>query len=307
VSAVAFDILGIGTTAVDDFIHVAHYPPADVHCPMTGQSRALGGLVGTALATAAKLGARCAYAGILGEGDLSAAVRRGFEAVGVDCRQVMNRVGTGPCHSIIIVDDATQTRNIFFDLALSQPLPSAAVTRDLIASARVLFIDQFGIAAKIKAAKLAREFGVPVVADLEWPKHEGTAELLALVEHVIMPLHFAVALAGERDPARAVSRLHARCPRACTAVTCGADGCYFLVGADAGGVRHQPAPAVKAVETTGCGDVFHGAYASAVAAGHNAAECIRWAAAAAAVYASRPSGWDHLPTAADTAALLKHE
>ncbi len=299
-----FDILGIGTVAVDDFVHVAHYPPADAKCPIAAQVRGVGGLVGTALAAAARLGSRCAYAGVLGDDELSAAVRCGFAALGIDTRHLVRRAGAGPCHSIVIVDDATQTRTIFYDLTACQPLPAAAITRELIGAARLLFIDQFGGAAKIAAAKLARELGVPLVADMEWPDQPDTGELLRLVDHAILPWQFASAVTREADPQRAVVSLHSAGPRACTAVTCGANGCYFVAGAEAGAVQQQPAFAIQPVETTGCGDVFHGAYAAAIAAGQRPAESIRWAAAAAAIYAARPNGWQHLPTAAETAALL---
>jgi len=300
-----FDILGIGTAAVDDLLHVDHYPPADRKCPVVKKSRQLGGLVATALAAAARLGARCAYAGLLGEDELSAAAREGFEAMRVDCRHLATRAGAGPIHSVIIVDDSTQTRNIFFDLAPVQPLSEGAVTRDLIASAKVLFIDQLGMVAKIAAARHARELKVPVVADMEWPEMARTDELMALVGHMIVSQHFASEVAGEQDPVRAAEKLHAQARRACTAVTCGDQGCYYLTGDALNRVRHQPAFPVKCVETTGCGDVFHGAYAAALAAGHDVATCVRQASAAAAVYASRPSGWEHLPTAGDVARLLE--
>ncbi len=65
------------------------------------------------------------------------------------------------------------------------------------------------------------------------------------------------------------------------------------------------APVMEVVETTGCGDVFHGAYAAALAHDSNVAECLRFATAAAAVYASRPGGWQHLPKAGDVLKMLE--
>jgi sulfofructose kinase len=61
---------------------------------------------------------------------------------------------------------------------------------------------------------------------------------------------------------------------------------------------------VESLETTGCGDVFHGAYAAALASGKEILDCLRFASAAAAVFATRPSGWQHLPTAADVNRLM---
>jgi sulfofructose kinase len=88
-------------------------------------------------------------------------------------------------------------------------------------------------------------------------------------------------------------------------VSCGKEGCYYIAGVESNEVRHQPAFDIKPVETTGCGDVFHGAYAAVLARGCGVVECIGYASAAAAVYASRPSGWHHLPDRSDVASTLK--
>jgi sulfofructose kinase len=298
------DILGIGTTAVDDFLHVSDFPPADDKRAVSRKARQLGGLVATALAAAARLGSRCAYAGVLGDDELSAVMRDGLDSAGIDCRRLMIQDGAGPAHSVIVVGERDSTRNIFFDLAPMRPMPVERITPDLIASASVLFIDQFGIDGKIRAAEFARDLNIPVVADMEWAELARTDQLMALVGHLILPWHFASEITGEHDPVRAIEQIHGRCRRSCTAVTCGIQGCYYLTAEDPRRVRHQPAFAVKAAETTGCGDVFHGAYAAALASGSDVPGCIQRGTAAAAAYASRPSGWSHLPSAADVDALL---
>jgi sulfofructose kinase len=96
--------------------------------------------------------------------------------------------------------------------------------------------------------------------------------------------------------------LHRRSPRACTAVTCGREGCYYILASAP--VQHLPAPRVESLETTGCGDVFHGAYAAALAGGKDVLDCLRFASAAAAVFATRPSGWQHLPATGDVILLM---
>jgi sugar/nucleoside kinase (ribokinase family) len=126
--------------------------------------------------------------------------------------------------------------------------------------------------------------------------------MMSLSDHLLVPRDFAVACTGWSTPAQAAEELHRRNPRACTAVTCGAEGCNYLQASEP--VQHLPAPRVESLETTGCGDVFHGAYAAALAGGKGVLDCLRFASAAAAVFATRPSGWQNLPTAADVNRLI---
>ena len=86
-------------------------------------------------------------------------------------------------------------------------------------------------------------------------------------------------------------------------MTCGAAGSWYRD--EAGPPRHQPAFPVSVVDTTGCGDVFHGAYAAALARGLDLAARVRFAAAAAALKATRAGGQAGIPTRAATEAFLQ--
>ncbi|HEY9451130.1 MAG TPA: PfkB family carbohydrate kinase, partial [Bradyrhizobium sp.] len=79
-------------------------------------------------------------------------------------------------------------------------------------------------------------------------------------------------------------------------VTRGANGVTWR-GNDV--VRHQPAYAVTAVDTTGAGDVFHGAYALAIGARLAADDATSFAAAAAALKCTRPGGRAGIPSLED--------
>src|SRR5689334_21953078 len=99
-----WDVLGFGAVTVDDLIYVDHYPMPDTKVSVVDKVRQGGGLAGTALVAAARLGARAAYAGILGDDDLSRYTLDEFAREGVDCSPVLRRPGAYPIHSIIIVD-----------------------------------------------------------------------------------------------------------------------------------------------------------------------------------------------------------
>jgi sugar/nucleoside kinase (ribokinase family) len=288
------DVLGLGCVAVDDLLYVSEYPPADAKVRVRRRDRQCGGLTGTALVAAARLGARCAFAGVLGDDADSHFVLDCFQSEGIDTGTVVVRPGARPIRSTIIVDETQHTRTIFFDLAGSTGADPEAPAAEVITSSRVLYVDHYGIEGMTRAARLARAAGCAVVADLErdeWPGFDG---LLELVDHLIVSREFACRRTGAANAADAVDRLGAD-RRAAVVVTCGADGCWYR-GEGGTTVRHQPAFAVPVADTTGCGDVFHGAYAAALARGATLQERLRFACAAAALKAMHPGGQAGIPT-----------
>ena len=290
-----WDILGLGCAAVDDLVYVASYPPPDAKIPVLRRERHCGGLTATAMVAASRLGARCAYAGALGQDELSLFVLERLQQEGVDVVSAVRREDARPVHAIIVVDESRHTRNIFYDLdgviGADPRLPEAEVIR----SARVLFVDHIGIDGAIRAACIARQAGIPVVADLESNQSPRFAELLAIVDHLVISRDFARAITGKSGPAAAVQALGAA-ERKAVVVTCGADGCWYSSGSPGDRPRHHWAFEVEVVDTTGCGDVFHGAYAAALARGMPVEERVRVASAAAAIKATRPGGQAGIPT-----------
>jgi ribokinase len=166
----------------------------------------------------------------------------------------------------------------------------------------VLLVDHLGIDGMIEAARVAREAGVPVLADFEEIDQPRFEELLGCVDHLILSRDTACALSGASTPGDAALALAAP-GREVVAVTAGAEGCWYL-DCRGGRPQHQPAFAVRTVDTTGCGDVFHGAYASALARGLDLSERIRFAAAAAALKATRRGGQRAIPDRAAVEELL---
>src|SRR5207244_3940994 len=108
-----FDILGLGCIAVDELIYVEEFPVADAKTPVLRTQRQCGGLTATALVAAARLGAKCGYAGVLGADELSNFALDRLAQEGIDLTHLLRRAGAGPVHSFIVVDEKRQTRNIF--------------------------------------------------------------------------------------------------------------------------------------------------------------------------------------------------
>jgi sulfofructose kinase len=296
-----FDVLGIGVAAVDDLVRVPHLPAPDTKVRVTESVRACGGLCATALVAAARLGASVAYAGVVGPDDLSDFVLRSLEAEGIDTSHVDRLPDAGPAHSIIVVDPAGR-RTVYSDprrsIAGADDRPPASVLRD----ARVLLVDHVRIPASIRAARIARWEGIPVVADIERDDDPRLPELLAAVDHLVVPAAFGERLTGASDPGAILAAL--RSPGRTTVLTAGADGAWYLGPGEDDRPSHAPAFAVDTLDTTGCGDAFHGAYAAGLAFGLDLAGRVRLASAVAALTATRLGGQAGIPDRAAVEAFL---
>ncbi len=297
-----WDVLALGNTAVDDLLYVPHFPAADVKMQVICSQRQCGGLAATAIVAASRLGATTAYAGALGDDELSRLVEATLTIEGVDTTHVVNREDARPIHSRIIVGQ-NGSRNIFYEVGGFSGADENQPDEGVIKAARVLLVDRWGVEGMLRAMKIARAEQIPVVGDIERSDFEGFEAWLEWVDHLIVPEGFACRLTGTDTPAEAAHKLWAD-SRAVVAVTAGETGCWVLTGAEEE-VQHFPAYTVEAVDTTGCGDVFHGAYAAALAQGQDVADCIRFAAAASALKATQPGGQSGIPIRTAVEEFLK--
>ena len=299
-----WDVLGLGAVAVDDLVYVDGYPPPDTKVPIVEERRDSGGLAGTALVTVARLGGRAAYLGVLGDDALSRFAITEMERAGVDCSRVRRRPDARPIHSVIIVDRRTGQRTLFYSLAGVADPEAADITPEVIGACRVLLVDSTVAIAALHAVDVARRAGVPVVADLEHPDGAGVRELVQKVDHLVVGLDFARDVTGARNPEEMLHGLWLPSHTACV-VTAGDRGCWYLARETGGDVQHHPARRVNVVDTNGCGDVFHGAYAARIARGDSVASAIAVATVAAGEKATRPGGRQGIPDWPTVSRLLQ--
>jgi sulfofructose kinase len=297
------DILGLGYAAVDELLYVDAYPEADAKMQVRRRERHCGGLTATALVAAARMGCRCAYAGTLGEDDCSRFVLQRFREEGVDVAHIRRLAHARPVRSTIVVDQSSHTRTILFDVDGVVKPDSSWPPEEVVRSARVLLVDNCGVAGMIRAASIARDAGISVVADFENAEDPLFPRLLSLADHLILSRDFALKLSGQQDPSSAIRALWAHGRRA-VVITCGKEGSWYASDQQQGAASHQPALTVDAVDTTGCGDVFHGAYAAALVHGLDIAAAVRFATVAAGLKATCRGGQLGIPTSAAVEARM---
>jgi sulfofructose kinase len=297
-----FDVVGIGYTALDYLGIVPHLPEENTKLEVRDLTIQGGGPTATAMVAVRRLGLETAFVGKVGDDGFGARMLEELRREGVDVSSVVVEPGATSQYAFIMVDAASAARTILWTRGSVSRLKAHEVDLDLVRSARGLLVDDLEPEAALAAAAAARAAGIPVLIDAG-SLREGVRELLPLCDYLIASERFAEQISGGTDIRAALHALHAFRPKAAV-VTLGEKGCAFLAGSD---VVAVPGFAVKAVDTTGAGDVFHGAYLFAVLEGLDTMRACVFANAVAALKCRMLGGRAGIPTLPETLAFLERE
>ena len=297
-----FDVVGVGCCAADTLCVYEGEICPDTKMPVREMTRQGGGLVATGLVAVARLGGRARYLGKVGDDATSRFIRGEFGREGVDVGGLATEPGASAIASFIVANPATHMRTIFYCLDGIARLKPEDLRQEDVLSGDILFVDGFFVEPAIQAARWAREAGRRIVMDAELTDLAND-ELMALSTHVIASQGFTRSRVGDIGPEAAAVALFDRIGHSekVVGVTCGGEGSYFVTAEES---FHQPAFEVNVVDTTGCGDVFHGAFAFGLARNWPLRRIVEFASAVAAMKARRLGGRAGIPTRDEAEAFL---
>ncbi len=292
-----YDVVGVGIASLDMIGVAAAEPQLGAKQALSSWVEMGGGPVATALAAIARMGGRAALASAVGDDAYGARILAGLRAAGVDVDAVPVRPG-GSHVAFVLAEPGRDRRTVWWhhDRAV---LAGLRLDRDLISAARALLIDTHLPEAALTAARWMRATGGLVMIDAERVR-EGTRELLPLCDLIVVSQRFGREATGVAEPWEAARALHSSYGRMAL-VTCGAEGSWC---AHEGELFHTPAFEVEPVDTTGAGDVFHGALLYALLRDNPLRAAIRYASAAAALSCRSLGGRGSLPTVGEVEAML---
>ena len=295
------DIVGVGACALD---HVYVLPEsaagcrADAKLRIRRHFRSAGGQVATMVTACRRLGASTAYVGTTGSDESGAFLRAELARHDVDTTHVVTREGPQP-FAAILIDERTGDRTVLWERDDRLRLTPADVPGEFISQARLVHVDDVDLQASLAAVGFARAAGVPTTSDIE----RAADQVDALIAAVTCPIFAVEALAdltGLTDPERGLRKLRSLNP-GLLCVTLGSGGAMAL---DGDRIVHVPAFDVRAIDTTGAGDVFRGAFAIAWLERRSTADVLKFANAAAAVSCTRLGAMSGAPIRDDVEQLL---
>jgi ribokinase len=281
------DVFGIGFVVVDELALLPHFPHPDEKLEMVDHVEQVGGPVPTALRQLSRLGFATAFSGLVGDDAQGEFIRAGLGRDGVDTELVVSMPG---CRSGFALAWASLEKGERAVASTNGSLPALAagmLPEERFPECRLFHIDGREQRTVIDIVRRMKARGCLVSIDTgSFRPH--TLELLPLVDYIIMPRRFADVWLGAqapRDMGEAAEAAAARFPAA--RVVCVTDGKRGSAASADGRLCRQPAFPVETVDTTGCGDAHCGALLARLLAGDPLATALRYAAACAAIKASR--------------------
>jgi sulfofructose kinase len=238
-----------------------------------------GGQVASALATCGKLGLRTKYIGAVGDDERGRIQMASLRDAAINLEDVEIRPGCPNQSAYIVIDQSTGERTIFWHRPDCLSFDPARITPEKIALARLLHIDGHDTPAVARAARIARDHGIPVSVDVD-NVYPGFDQVLPSVDYLVGSTEFPARWTGERDPFRALERIQNEYRMPVAAMTLGPFGALAREG---GKFIYSPGFVVDCVDTTGAGDVFHGAFCYSVLKGFTVREALEFSNALAAL------------------------
>ncbi|WP_149496696.1 carbohydrate kinase family protein [Roseiconus lacunae] len=309
------DIVGIGVSVWDSICLLESFPQRGAVVRAERFVQGIGGGITVAMAMASRLGASVALIDALGDDAVGNQIRETLRSESVETRWLQTIVGKTSSTASIWSETQEAERTIVF-------LPGTACDQimipndlsDCIKGTKLLHLNGRHLAVCKQAVEIARQHGVLVSFDGgAFRYREETLPLLRAADIVIVARQYAeshyTAMTGKsaenHTGSELVRFLHDDLDCQIAAVTHGSRGSDFAVR---GKINREAvsgvAPAYffqsainvdQAVDTTGCGDTFHGAFLAGIAAGGSIQACARLAAEVAGANARGIGGLFYNP------------
>jgi len=283
-----YDVVGIDTSCVDLNVNLDSYPKAGASATLKKTSWQGGGKVATGMAACARLGAKCAMMGCVGDDIFGKFIINDFNLHGINTSAIKINKGDSS-FSVVISEQAEGSRTILHRTGTGARYTYDDIDTKLLTSAKYFFICQADDVVN-QAVDIAREAGVKIFIDADGYSDKIMAMLPKI--HIFVGSEFFYnSLYSDENYEENCRRIMAKGPEIAV-FTLGDKGC---VGVSKEGFFRLPAFMVDVVDTVGAGDVFHGGFLSGLLAGRTVEDAARFASAVAAIKCTRIGGRAAIP------------
>ncbi|MBS3921480.1 MAG: hypothetical protein KG012_21610 [Deltaproteobacteria bacterium] len=294
-----FDVVGMGLNSVDFLTVVPEFPALNSKMRIRQFFKQGGGQVATAMVALTRWGAKTKYIGKVGSDELGQFSLHSIQEEGVDVSSVTVEPEATNQFAIILVDGISSERTILWDRDERLMYREGELRKEEVCSGKILHLDGHDIGAAIRCARWARQEGIPTVIDID--KVEPlTGELIREIDFVITSSRFPALMTGSPDREKALFELQ-KLTSGFLCSTLGHEGAMALVN---GEILYVEGFKIKAVDTTGAGDVFHAGFIYGLLQNWEVKEILRFANTAAGLKCREIGGRKGIPALEEVQTFL---
>ena len=287
-----FDVLVSGMMVVDILAEVPNKINKDGKQEFSKIIIQGGAPAGNGACFLAQSGLKTGFLGYKGNNTLSLIAEQEFKRCKVDTSLLIPKNNFQPAIAIVEVNAENGERTVFYSTQNYSQLDTSDINKEWVKNSQLLFVDGYDTEANIALLEVAKHYNIPSVLDLELGDINTLKEMISLGSHVILPLDGAQLISEEKSPEACLQTLQ-NFTDGQLIITDGANGSWALMEDK---ILYQPAFSVEVVDTTGCGDVYHAAYAIALLKGKNLQDRMEYASAYASIVATHFGGRSYFPS-----------
>ena len=284
------DIIGVENPAMDFNVLIDKMPECGGFSNLQDYSWQGGGNVGSAMVAAARLGAKCGIVGVVGDDAYGQFCIDDFKRHNIDVSHIIKDVGNETPLGICLAETKTMTRSFIAKPSMKRQPNRTEIDKAYLSTAKYIHLGKIG-EPQLQSAIWAREMSVTVVDDAGY-FNPDTDKHTDLIDVFIGSENYYKGLFQDTNYEKNCRAVQKRGPKI-VIFTRGAEGC---VGID--GDKYFTVPAfrnISVVDTTGAGDVFHGAFIFGLLQGWDVEKTTRFSSAVSAIKCTRLGGRAAIP------------
>ena len=274
-------VIGLGQACFDCLGRMPYFPDEDSKIELTDLHMQCGGPVASALTVLSRFGISTSFIGSISDDYFGSEILGSLKDESIDTTFLKVTPGFTSQFAFISINNTNGNRTIFWKRSSAPFLSAEEIDLTLFSNAEYLHLDGLMTDASIEAAKQAKKSGIKVVIDAGTLR-EGLLDLIPLSDVLITSEKFAEAILNTYNytPELALEKLKELSDADNIIITRGIKG---SIGLSRDTINEQPAYKINAVDTTGAGDVYHGAYIYGLLMGWDMPHCMHFASAVSAI------------------------
>lgn len=295
------NVVGIGSALFDMLMIIDQFPEEDTKLQGLSTKVQCGGPCATALVAISKLGISAEYMGTLGDDMYGTFVKDRLNGYGVDTSHIHILKDRISFHSCVLCNQSNSSRTCVWNKGTVEPPVKEDVDLETLKHAKFLHLDGHQLQTAIFAAEKAHEYGIKVSLDAGGT-YPGIEKLLPLIDVLIPSEEFALKLTRTDTAVDAAKILMETYNPETLIITQGVKGGFIW---ENGREVRYPSFSVKAIDSNGAGDTFHGAFLAATIKEMNTFDAATFASATSAIKCTRFGAQEGIPNFNEVLAFVK--